>query len=96
MLEKIKQYNKEKKLWKKHGSVIRDADRMLEIYNICQTCPLFGRAGGVVPGYDACTHCGCNLHPSKKQLNKIAWNTTRCPKEDPEWIEDIDIKKEGN
>ena len=61
---------------------------MKEIYKICEGCPFFKEGGGFLPGYDQCGICQCNLHPSRRMLNKIAWATTRCPKTVPEWTED--------
>lgn len=73
---------------------MRSPEEMGEYYAICQACPLFRRGEGYFPGYDLCGECGCNLHPSAETLNKLAWATTKCPKNPPEWPKDERIKKE--
>lgn len=84
----IKQYEKERKKWKKAGKPMRDKEEMERIHSICSECPFFNKDGGFVPGYDQCDICQCNLHPKKKKLNKIAWATTHCPHKPPKWGEE--------
>ena len=88
MLSLLKQYLAEEKKWKEAGQPIRSPERMAEIHSICRGCPMFRKDGGIIPTYDQCSICKCNLHESHHLLNKIAWATTRCPKDDPEWIEE--------
>jgi len=90
MLDLLKQYLAEEKKWKEAGQPIRSPERMAEIHAKCSACPFFNKGGGIVPGYDQCGICKCNLHPSFHLLNKIAWATTHCPKDPPEWVEDIE------
>lgn len=85
MIDLIKQYEKEKKKWKKAGKPMRTKEEMERIYSICSKCPLFQKDEGWVPGYDKCGVCQCNLHPTAKKLNKIAWGTTHCPDNPPKW-----------
>ena len=86
----LKQYIEERRKWVLAGKPMRTEDRMAEIHQICSTkCKHFVPGGGLVPGYDRCGICQCNLHPTHTVLNKIAWATTHCPdKEDPKWEED--------
>lgn len=49
----------------------------------CANCELFSGA--------ICTHedCGCGIEAEGKFLNKIGWADQRCPKEPPEWAEEV-------
>ena len=85
IFDPIKQYNKERKKWKKAGKPMRSEQEMKRIYEICKQCPMFNPGGGYVPGYDQCDICKCNLDSKKKKLNKIAWATTHCPDNPPKW-----------
>jgi len=84
-IENLTNYWAEHKIWKDAGEPIRDLDTMAEIHSICSTCPLFEKDAGWLPGYDRCGKCHCNLHPTSKTLNKIAWGTTKCPDTPPKW-----------
>lgn len=95
MLDLIERYRQEKRAWKKAGKPIRPIKRMKEIHAICSECPLFAKGEGLVPGYDRCTECGCNLHPTSKLANKIAWGTTHCPLDEPKWGPDIESEATG-
>ena len=89
MVKLLKQFYEEKWKWDEAGQPYRTKERIREIYDICSKCPLFLKKEGFVHGYDKCSKCGCNLHPKHKTLNKIAWATTECPKDDPEWGPDV-------
>lgn len=75
--------------WVKYGHKYRSQKNMKQIYTVCQICPHFVKAGGWLPGYDKCDICGCNLHRSKRAVNKIAWKTTSCPDMPPRWLAEI-------
>lgn len=83
MLDKVKEYLKEREKWLDAGQPMRTAEEMEHVYNICASCPFFKKDGGFIPGYDSCSICGCNLHKKNSTLNKIAWKTTECP--DNKW-----------
>lgn len=85
MIKLILRFFKELYRWIIGGAKYRSPEEMLEIYDICKQCPFFKRGGGHVDGYDKCTMCGCNLHPTSKKINKIAWATTKCPLPKPRW-----------
>jgi len=89
IFDKIKKYRAEEKLWRLAGKPIRDVGRMKEIHEICSACPLFEEGGGWLPGYDKCSKCGCNLHPTNTTMNKIAMATTECPLDEPLWGPDV-------
>ena len=84
----ITQFLQEERKWHNAGRPYRTAERIKEIHDICTNCPLFEKGRGFVSGYDKCGECGCNLHPTRHALNKIAMATTECPKTDPEWTPD--------
>jgi len=71
--------------WISQGCKYRSVRQIKKIHNICEKCPHFKRGCGRLKGYDACGLCGCNLHPTKKIANKIAWRTEKCPDEPPRW-----------
>lgn len=96
MKEMIARYHAEHKKWVQAGKPMRSPERMGEIHGICGQCPEFLKGHGMIPGYDMCGKCGCNLHPSHHTLNKIAWATTHCPLEEPEWEADIDPESPGD
>ena len=86
MIDLIRQYNEEKRKWKKAGKPMRSAERIAEIHdNICSKCPLFKKGQGYLPGYDLCGECKCNLHRTALNLNKLAWATTKCPLKTPKF-----------
>ena len=72
-------------IWIINGCKYRSEKRIKEIHDICKKCPYIEEGEGNLPGYDACGLCGCNLHPTKKLANKIAWRTTKCPDNPPRW-----------
>lgn len=80
--------------WIRYGHQYRSKKDMEKIYKICRACPNFREEGGWLDGYDQCSICGCNLHPSKRIVNKIAWNTTSCPDSPPRWV--AEINSEGS
>ena len=80
--------------WIRYGHQYRSKENMEKIYTICQACPKFVKDGGWMSGYDKCDVCGCNLHRSKRAVNKIAWKTTSCPDTPPRWV--AEINSEGS
>lgn len=85
LIELLKQYKKERKIWKDAGCPMRTKERIQELHSICEACPNFNPGKGMVPGYDQCDLCQCNLHPKKDELNKLSWATTHCPDNPPRW-----------
>lgn len=75
----------ERKKWIEAGKPMRSEEEIKRIHDLCSQCPMFRKKEGHISGYDKCGICECNLHPTSKTLNKIAWATTECPKDDPEW-----------
>jgi hypothetical protein len=80
--------------WLRYGHKYRSKKNMETIYTICQVCPHFVKDGGWMDGYDKCGICECNLHRSKRALNKIAWKTTSCPDFPSKWH--AEIKSDGS
>jgi len=84
MLDKIKSFAVAHAEWIAAGMPLRTSERMIEIYdNICSKCEHFKE--------DTCTVCGCNIKREGNTLNKLAMATTRCPLEEPKWIEEAGI-----
>lgn len=80
--------------WIRYGRQYRSKSRMKEVYSICKSCPNFKKGGGWLSDYDSCNICGCNIHPVKRPVNKIAWATTSCPDKEPKWT--AEIKTDGS
>jgi len=98
MFDKIKSFVQEKIKWHEAGNTYRTEERIQELYEICSsnTCGNFIQA----KTHGSCGICGCRLSKKKELLNKLAWTTTKCPMEEPLWVEEtnpnnIDIKQEN-
>lgn len=85
LLKLVQQFKDEHDLWVEAGSPVRSAEEMLRIYKICEACPHFVKDGGMLPTYDQCSICGCNLHPTHTVFNKLVYGTTECPDEPRKW-----------
>lgn len=85
LTELYRRYKEEERIWKEAGKPMRSPKEMRRIHSICSNCPLFLKGNGWIPGYDKCSDCQCNLHPSAYFMNKIAWATTHCPANPPLW-----------
>lgn len=87
MFKEIKQFVLEKIKWIQAGKPYRSLERIEEIFNICNGCteykPQNEREG-------SCGICGCRLTRLKENLSKNSWATTRCPLEEPKWIEEVE------
>lgn len=62
--------------WNLFGRPIRDQQEMDYCFRICYECKEFDKyekEGGI------CSICGCNIHRTKKHINKLYWRTTHCP-----------------
>ncbi len=93
IIQLLKQYHKEKKKWKQAGKPMRSKERVKELYSICSSCPHFRKGKGMLPGYDQCGKCSCNLHPEKEEVNKLSWSTTHCPDNPPRWDADYPVRQ---
>ena len=76
--------------WIAAGRPIRSESEMFKIYRKCMSneCGHFKK--------NKCGLCGCNIHPSDKTLNKIAWATTECPHPNKYWSASVETKGEPN
>jgi len=92
MFNKVKQFLEEKKGWDDAGQPYRSEEKIQELFNICIQCPEYQKVSKKV---GKCGVCGCRLSYSSKFLNKLAWATTRCPLDEPKWIEDIKLDEQA-
>lgn len=79
-------YFGERQIWQAAGEPIRKPETIKKLYQICSSneCGQFER----VMGQERCAVCECFLHPTRTFSNKLAWSTTRCPLEEPKWVEE--------
>ena len=82
----LSQYLEERQQWKSFGSPYRNKEEMSRIFKICAGCEEYIKK---TENSGKCNICKCNLKKDSLLLNKIAWATTKCPKYQPEWIEDL-------
>jgi hypothetical protein len=90
--ERIRSYNLEYKKWVQSGKPTRSVNEIIRIYDeYCSKCNKLIHTMGIT----RCDVCGCLVNKSST-LNKILWSTTRCPLENPKWIEEdyLEQKKE--
>ena len=80
------------------GSPVRKQEEIDVIFNICTQCKFYKKN---TETEGKCGVCGCFLKKTGYLLNKIAWATTRCPLEEPKWVEQqkqygrpVDISRE--
>ncbi len=89
----IKLYREEKKKWIEANEPVRTDEKVLELYNICADCenytplPLFKDRG-------QCKICTCLLSKDGDRMNKLRWATTKCPLEEPKWLEEEEYRQE--
>jgi hypothetical protein len=88
MIPDIEQYRKEKKIWQEAGKPLRSPKRIEELYNICKGCEHFQK---ITANFGQCKICTCFLRKYSTSKNKLAFATTRCPLEEPNWIEEENI-----
>ena len=91
--ERIKSYREELKKWEDAGKPLRSKGRIEEIFNTyCKKCEFLTTQIRLT----ICDRCGCFIN-QHQNLNKIAFATTRCPLEQPKWIEEInELEQEKN
>ena len=83
--ERIKSYREELKKWEDAGKPLRSKEHIEEIFNTyCKNCEFLTTQLKL----SVCDICGCFVN-ERQTLNKIALATTRCPKNPPKWIEEI-------
>ena len=79
-------YLNERKKWADAGSTIRSKERIEELFNICQSCDKYIK---IKENRGKCGVCGCYLtNRENATFNKLAFSTTRCPLEEPKWVEE--------
>lgn len=86
MMNKIKKFLLEQAKWIKSGQPYRTEEKIQEIFNLCKTCEHFLKNKKENEGN--CGICGCRLTESKQYMSKNSWATTRCPLEEPKWVEE--------
>lgn len=88
------QFLKERAKWKAAGSPTRTPEKAQELFNICSNCEHFKKTINK-ENHGQCSICGCSLTPDPKiYFNKIGWATTRCPLEEPKWIEEENLNQQ--
>jgi hypothetical protein len=88
MLDKAQQYLTERGKWVQYGKPLRTPERIEELYNICIECEQYEPKKENVGN---CALCGCYVRKAGKNMNKLSYATTRCPLEEPKWIEEPEI-----
>lgn len=85
MLTKILRYFKERIKWVLNGKKKRSAERVAEIFSICQACPNFTDYKDET---GTCNICGCYIKKdvNDTNFNKAVWATTKCPDVPPRWF----------
>lgn len=78
-------YKKERQEWVDNGSPLRTKEKILEIFTICNECD---KHIPVSENIVQCSVCTCFIRKYGTKLNKAAFSTTRCPLEEPKWIEE--------
>ncbi len=81
----IQQFREEKQKWKDAGSPVRTPEKIAEIFNICSQCEHHIEISSSV--YQ-CGICTCFIRDAGLSANKAAYATTRCPLEEPKWVEE--------
>src|SRR6185369_6717168 len=89
MFDKVKQFLIERAKWKKAGSPNRTNDEVKEIFDICNKCPEYKKR---TEREGNCGVCGCRITMWKTYRSKNTWATTRCPLENPKWIERLEYQ----
>lgn len=86
------EFLKENKKWRDAGSPERSQERIEEIFNICSSdeCQKYL---SISENVGQCKVCSCYLRKDGHKINKIRYATTRCPLENPKWIEEDGIEK---
>jgi len=74
----LKEYTK----WTVSGGKYREDKEIEKIFEICKSCPYFEEH---TPEEGQCTICTCHIKRTDKNMNKAAWDTTRCPLNPPRW-----------
>lgn len=78
-------YKTEKEKWVAAGKPTRSLEKIGELFKICGQCEEHIEITSTI--YQ-CSICTCILRENSKKGNKLAYATTRCPKENPEWVEE--------
>jgi len=78
-------YKKERQEWIDKGSPLRSEEKILEIFTICSECD---KHIDITQNMVQCSVCTCFIRKYGTKLNKGAFATTRCPLEEPKWVEE--------
>ena len=87
MFESIGRFMLERAKWKKRGKPLRNEQKIKELFAICSSNECQNYISKTESA-GKCNICGCRLHITDLIMNKLAWSTTRCPLEEPKWIEE--------
>ena len=87
----LPQYIEERRKWKEAGKPVRSMQRIQELFDICRTCENFLK---LTSNSGQCKICTCFLRKNSTSKNKLAFATTRCPLEEPKWVEETILVKE--
>ena len=88
MLDKIRQFIKEKIKWNKAGSPYRTEEEIGHIFKICSS-NICGHYEPHLPSEGKCGICGCRLTSIREFWSKNSWATTNCPYDPPYWTENL-------
>lgn len=90
-MNKITQFTQEFLKWQKAGRPVRTQEKIVELFQICKSCENFNKD---TEDKGSCNICGCTLRSGGTQLNKLRWATTKCPLEEPKWVEEtVEIER---
>lgn len=84
MFDRVKQFFIERAKWKKAGSPRRTNKEINILFDICKSCDEYKKKNDIE---GKCGLCGCRLTNVKSYWNKLTWATTRCPLDEPKWLE---------
>lgn len=87
MIGKILNFAAEKYRWYKAGRPFRTDARIAELFDICNQCKYYNKSD---EEHGNCSICGCRLTKFKATLSKNSWATTKCPLDEPKWVEESD------
>ena len=82
LFQRFKRYKKEHKQWVQNGKHYRSSEYIQYLYNkFCKDCE-----HNIQDEEDnICDICGCFIGHQNMTMNKLAWITTSCPDDPPQW-----------
>lgn len=87
MLNRATAFLREYAAWSAAGWPVRSAQRIAELFAVCQACEHFESTG---QDRGRCRLCTCHVSTASGELNKLFWATTVCPADPPRWAAEGD------